>query len=257
MKVSGRLVAILVGSWLPIAIIIAWWTASADSANPYFPPLSEIMSRFTELWFSSEFTTHVVPSLRNLALGFALGCILGIGGGTIIGGSRSLNRYFEPVIDFQRAIPAVATVPIFIVIFGLDAAMRIASITFAATLPIMIATIQGVRSTDVTLIETAKVFQLTRSQILWKVRLPAAKPQIFAGLQLGLQIAFIVTIASEFLGAGFGIGAFTLIAADSFLILDAWTGVILMGLIGYAINIVFDLVERRSLHWYFGQKKIS
>ena len=88
MKVSGRLVAILVGSWLPIVIIIAWWTASADSANPYFPPLSEIMSRFTELWFSSEFTTHVVPSLRNLTFGFALGCILGIGGGTIIGGSR-------------------------------------------------------------------------------------------------------------------------------------------------------------------------
>lgn len=257
MNFSKRLLVILIGAWLPIALISAWWVSSADSENPYFPPLSIIWDRFIELWVSDQFMINVVPSLRNLAVGFGLACFIGIIGGSLLGGSKSLGRYFEPFIDFQRSIPAVATVPIFIVIFGLDAEMRIAAITFAASMPILIATIQGVRATDTTVIETATVFRLSRSQILWRVRLPAAMPLIFSGLQVGLQIAFVVTIASEYLGAGFGIGAFTLIAADSFLILDAWTGVILMGLLGYAINIIFDVVERFSLRWYIGQKKLA
>lgn len=257
MRITHRLLAILIGAWLPIALVAWWWTASADSTDPYFPPLSAIWARFTELWFSDQFTINVVPSLRNLAIGYFLGVLIGIVGGALLGGSRTAAAYVEPFIDFQRSIPAVATVPIFIIIFGLDFEMRIAAITFAATLPIMIATIQGVRATDITQIETARVFRLTNSQILWKVRLPAAMPLIFSGLQVGLQIAFVVTIASEYLGAGFGIGAFTLIAADSFLILDAWTGVILMGLLGYAINIIFDGAERISLRWYYGQRKLA
>ena len=80
---------------------------------------------------------------------------------------------------------------------------------------------------------------------------------VFAGLQVGFQIAFVVTIASEYLGSGFGLGAFTLIATDSFMILDAWTGVLLLGLLGYALSLLFDLVERLSLRWYYGQKKIA
>lgn len=253
----GRILVVLIGAWLPVALVYFWWTASAESTNPYFPPLSAIWQRFTELWFGPEFGLHVVPSLRNFIIGYALACLIGIVFGTLIGGSRNGIRYAEPLIDFVRSIPAVATVPIFIIIFGLDMAMRVASITVAASMPILIATIQAVRSTDVTQMETARVFHLTRNQTLWRVRLPAAMPMVFGGLQLGLQIAFIVTIASEFLGAGFGIGAFTLIATDSFMILDAWTGVILMGLLGYLINIIFDLVERYALRWYYGQRKLA
>ncbi|MGA0208768.1 MAG: ABC transporter permease [Candidatus Nanopelagicales bacterium] len=252
-----RILIVLIGAWIPVLIVYLWWTSSAGSINPYFPPLSLIMDRFTELWFSHEFVTTVLPSLRNFLLGYALACIIGICLGTLIGGSQTGIRYAEPIIDFIRSIPAVATVPIFIVIFGLDIAMRVASITVAATMPILIATIQGVRSADVVQVETSRVLHLSRSRQLWRVRLPGAMPLIFSGLQLGLQIAFIVTIASEFLGSGFGIGSFTLIATESFLILDAWTGVILMGLLGYVINIAFDVVERFVLRWYYGQKKIA
>ena len=66
-----------------------------------------------------------------------------------------------------------------------------------------------------------------------------------------------MTIASELLGSGFGIGAFTLIATDSFMIIDAWTGVILMGILGFSVNILFNVVERRALRWYLASKKLS
>lgn len=257
MRVSRRLLAILIGAWLPLLLIWWWWTASADSTNPFFPPLEQIWTRFLELWVFEEWPTHVLPSLRNLALGYAIGVIAGVGLGALLGASRSAARYVEPVVDFLRSIPPVATVPVFIIFFGLDASMRVAAIAVAATFPILITTMQGVRGTDATLLDTAAVFRLSPTQTLWRVRLPAAMPIVFSGLQVGLQIAFVVTIASEYLGSGFGIGAFTLIASDSFLILDAWTGVLLMGLLGYAINLVFDIVERISLRWYFGQKKLA
>jgi len=251
------LLAILIGGWLPVLLVTLWWNASASSENPFFPPLELIWEQFKLNWVFLNVPIHLVPSLQNLFLGFAIGVVAGIGLGALVGVSGAVSRYVEPVVDFFRCIPPVALVPIFILLFGLDSAMRVASIAFATTFPILIATIEGIRGTNLVLIDTASVFGLRRAQMLWRVRLPNAMPVIFGGLQVGFQIAFIVTVASEYLGSGFGLGAFTLIATDSFLILDAWTGVLLLGLLGYALSLVFDIVERLTLRWYYGQKQLA
>jgi ABC-type nitrate/sulfonate/bicarbonate transport system permease component len=251
------LLAILIGGWLPVLLVAWWWNASETSEDPFFPPLELIWEQFKVNWVFANVPIHLVPSLQNLFTGFAIAIVVGIGLGVLIGASPTASRYVEPVIDFFRAIPGVALVPVFILLLGLDSAMRTASIAFAATMPILIATIEGVRTTNTVLLDTASVFSLTRSQVLFRVRLPNAMPIVFAGLQVAFQIAFIVTVASEYLGSGFGLGAFTLIATDSFMILDAWTGVLLLGLLGYALSLLFDLVERLSLRWYYGQKKLA
>jgi ABC-type nitrate/sulfonate/bicarbonate transport system permease component len=254
---NSRIVRFLLGIWLPILLIWWWWTWSADSVDPFFPPLSAIWEQFKFNWIWQLFPIHVVPSLRNLFLGYLIGVFAGVTLGALLGASSRVSRYFEPVIDFLRSIPPVATVPVFILFFGLDVQMRVAAIAVAACFPTLLSTMQGFRATDTTLLDTGRVFGLTPFQMMWTVRVPNASPIIWSGLQVSLQIAFVVTIASEILGSGFGIGAFTVIASDSFLILDAWTGVILMGLLGFAINVIFDLVERWSLRWYIGQKKLA
>lgn len=255
--VGRRLVIIITAAWLPVLLVTWWWFASADSQDPFFPPLQQIWEQFKANWVFAQVPVHVLPSLRNLFSGLILGSLIGLIGGAYLGASRTAARYVEPAIDFLRSIPPVATVPVFILIFGLDMSMRVAAITFSAMFPVLLATIQGVRATDPTLMDTAKVFHLTPTQVLWRVRMPSAGPTIFAGLQLALQVAFVVTIASELLGSGFGLGAFTLIATQSFMIIDAWTGVILLGLLGYILNIAFDGVERWVLRWYYSQKKIA
>lgn len=256
-RIWGWILAVLIGGWLPVLLIAWWWNASADSENPYFPPLSQIWDQFQLNWVWANVPIHLVPSLENLFTGFAIAVVAGIGLGTLIGASPGATRYVEPIVDFFRSIPPVALVPVFILLLGLDSSMRIASIAFAATFPILIATIEGIRGTNAVLLDTAQVFHLTRSQVLWRVRLPNAMPLVFGGLQVGFQVAFIVTIASEYLGSGFGLGAFTLISVDSFLIVDAWTGVLLLGILGYLLSLVFDVVERLSLRWYYGQKKLA
>lgn len=254
---NSRIIRFLVGIWLPILLVWWWWTWSADSVDPFFPPLSAIWEQFKFNWIWQYFPIHVVPSLRNLFFGYFIGIFAGVVLGALLGASPRVSRYFEPVIDFLRSIPPVATVPVFILFFGLDAQMRIAAVAVAACFPTLLSTMQGFRATDPTLLDTGRVFRLTPFQMMWKVRVPNASPIIWSGLQVSLQIAFVVTIASEILGSGFGIGAFTTISIDSFMILDAWTGVILLGLLGFALNVVFDLVERWSLRWYIGQKKLA
>jgi ABC-type nitrate/sulfonate/bicarbonate transport system permease component len=252
-----RLSNLLVAVWLPIVLVTAWWFASAESVDPFFPPLSFIWETFQFLWIFDLVPIHLVPSLINLFSGLAIGVSIGLILGVLIGTNDVLAKYFEPTIDFIRSIPPVATVPIFIMLFGLDPIMRISAIAFAAIFPTMLSAIQGMHQTNATMLDTAKVFRLSSFSTVFRVRLPAASPIIASGIQVSLQIAFVVTIASELLGSGFGLGAFTLIATDSFMITDAWTGVLLLGILGFSINFLFDLVERRVLRWYLMSKKLA
>lgn len=256
-KIRLNLLSLLQAIWLPIALVVIWWFASANSEDPFLPPLQIIWEDFLFLWVFQNVPIHVVPSLTNLFSGLAIGVTVGLVLGVFIGTSTRIARYVEPTVDFIRSIPPVATVPVFIMIFGLESQMRIAAIAFSAIFPTMLAVIQGMHSNNKTLLDTAKVFRLSRFQTLFMVRVPAASPIIFSGIQVSLQVAFVVTIASELLGSGFGIGAFTLIATDSFMIVDAWTGVILMGILGFAVNFIFDLIERRVLRWYLMSKKLA
>jgi ABC-type nitrate/sulfonate/bicarbonate transport system permease component len=251
------LIQVIQSLWLPLVLVGAWWFLSSNSEDPFFPPLAVIWDQFVLLWIFDNVPIHVVPSLINLFSGFFIGITIGLIGGVAIGTNQGLARYVEPAVDFIRAIPPVATVPIFIMIFGLSYEMRIAAIAFSSIFPTMLAVIQGMHSNNPTLLDTSRVFRLSTVQTLAQVRVPAAGPIIFSGIQVSLQVAFVVTIASELLGSGFGIGAFTLIATDSFMIIDAWTGVILMGILGFLVNVLFNIVERRVLRWYLVSKKLN
>jgi sulfonate transport system permease protein len=257
LSMNSRTVRFLAGAWLPIVIIWAWWELSADSTDPYWPPLQVIWARFLELWVFDLIPIHLLPSLRNFAIGVGLGIAVGILGGAHLALSTTAARFVIPVVDFIRSIPSIALIPIFIMFFGLEGEMRIAVIAFATCFPVLLATNQGVRGTDPTLLDTVRALRFSPFKILWRVRLPAAGPQIFAGLQLAVLIGFIVMIGSEILGAGFGIGAFAKITADSFLIIDAWTATILMGLLGYVLYLIFRGVERFALRWYYAANKLE
>jgi sulfonate transport system permease protein len=239
----------------PALLLAAWWFASTESSSTFFPPLEQILTRFQQLWLFAHFPTDVVPSLANLAGGFALAAIAGIGLGFILALIRPVRWALEPIIHFVRSIPPVALVPIFITMIGFGNDMRITSIALAATFPTLIATMDGIRSVDGTLKDVSVVYRLTRTEKFTQVYLPAAAPQIFSGLQVSLQVAFIVMIASEMLGASTGIGALTLTAQQSFMIADMWAGVLLLGVLGFVINKMFDLAKTRILAWYFGAKE--
>jgi len=245
--------ALAVGT--PVLILVSWWVASEGSTSAFFPPLRQILIRFQQLWLFDRFPTDVVPSLINLAVGYFGAAVLGIGGGFVLALVRPARWLLEPVIHFVRSIPPVALVPIFITLIGFGDDMRIMSVALAALFPTLIATMDGIRSVDGTLKDVGVVYRLTRTEKFTQLYLPAAGPQIAAGLQVSLQVAFIVMIASEMLGASTGIGALTLTAQQSFMTADMWAGVLLLGVLGFVVNKLFDLVKTKVLAWYFGAKE--
>nr|WP_196837138.1 ABC transporter permease [Zhihengliuella flava] len=228
---------------------------SANSTNAFFPPLSTILERFQELWLFDRFASDVLPSLQNLLTGYLIAVVLGVLLGFVIATVPVLRAMFEPALHFIRGIPPVALIPILITLIGFGQEMRVTSIVLAATFPTMISTIDGIRAVDTGLKDVCSVYRLTRGERLLRVYLPSAGPQIAAGMQVSLQVGFIVMIASEMLGSSQGIGAMTLLAQQSFLSADMWAGILLLGFLGFAANLVFEAVRSRALAWYIGSKR--
>ncbi|YCK83654.1 ABC transporter permease [Arthrobacter sp. D3-18] len=247
----------VIGAGTPVLLLASWWFLSANSIDPFFPPLESILVRFQELWLFEHFQSDVLLSLGNLFIGFAIAAVAGIGLGFATALVPPVRWMIDPLIHFLRGIPPVALVPIFISLIGFGTQMRVTSIALAALFPTMIATVDGIRSVSNDLMDVARVYRLSRKERVLNVLLPAAMPQIFSGLQVSLQVAFIVMIASEMLGSSQGIGAMTLLAQQSFMTADMWAGILLLGVIGFLVNILFSLLKRKVLSWYIGSRRMA
>lgn len=247
----------LIGIGTPVALLALWWIASDQSINAFFPPLRIILERFQQLWLFEHFQSDILLSLGNLFTGFGIAAVVGISIGFVTALVPTVRWLVDPVIHFLRGIPPVALVPIFISLIGFGTEMRVTSIALAALFPVLISTVDGIRSVNRDLLDVARVYRLSRRERVLNVMLPAAGPQIFSGLQVSLQVAFIVMIASEMLGSSQGIGAMTLLAQQSFMIADMWSGILLLGIIGFAVNMIFELVRRKVLAWYIGSRRLA
>lgn len=242
---------------VPVALLTIWWFASANSTNAFFPPLRTILERLVALAQTPQFLVDVGSSLGNLVVSFALAVALGVLLGTVLGLVRPLSWFVEPTLHFFRAIPPVALVPIFVALIGFGNETRILSITLAALFPTLIAAIDGVRGIDPTLTLVTRAYRIGLFQRVTTVILPAASPRIFSGMQVSLQTAFIVMIASEMLGSSTGLGAATLLAQQSFAIADMWAGILVLGVIGYASSALFSVLRRGVLRWYIASQQIG
>ena len=235
--------------WLPLLVVVAWWTLSARSTSIYFPPLSTILDTFVTDWMSGRGWQNIQPSLVNLAVGFAVASLLGIAVGLVLGSSRLAASAADPIVHFLRSLPPPVLLPIAFVTFGTGPSMKIAMIAFGAVWPTLLNTIDAVRGQDPQLRDTSRAFGLTRWEQVRFVTLPSAAPQILAGLRTTMQISIILIVVSEMYASTSGIGHYVLTAQQSFLVTETWAGTLMLGLVGLVCNNLFGLLERRILHW--------
>ncbi len=249
-RAGRRIGSIVLEIWLVVALVVLWWWLSAGSRSTFFPPLSAIVSRTGQLWVFDHTVSDLLPSLANLLAGFAIAFVLGVALGLLLAASPRLLTAIEPELEFLRAIPAVALIPVAIIALGLGDGMRIAIIAFGALWPILLNTIAGARSLDPVARDVGAAFGLNRTTRIFAVRLPAAAPQILAGARTSLSIAVVLVVVSEISGATRGVGFFVLAAQRNYAITNMWTGMIVLGIVGYALNLLFRVVESQVLHWH-------
>lgn len=238
--------------WLTVLVIVLWWVLSANSINPYFPPLQLIIERAKEIFIWDGVTTDVVPSVRRLAVGFGAACVAGVALGVLLGSVRWLETATRPYVELMRATPGVALMPIIMLVLGLGDSFKMFTIAMVCTWPILINTVDGVRSVEPVLKDVARSFRLTTRDKIRFIVLPNAAPQVFAGARTALSIGIIAMTATEMLGEPGGLGNFTLQAYRSFRFADMWAGIIALGLLGYVLSKLFTLVENRVLAWHKG-----
>lgn len=236
----------------PILILTLWWFASANSTSVFYPPLSTIGQAFADTWLPERLASDLVPSLVRLAIGFAAAAVLGIVIGLALGRAQLLASLCRPILEFFRFIPPPVTAPIFVVIFGIGDVTKVLFIVFGATWPILMNAMDGARAVDSVQLDAASVMGFSRWQRFRQVIWPASLPRIFTGLRNGLAVAVIVMVVGEMLGSTNGVGYLVLEAQRTFQVPQMWAGMLMLGIIGYLLNLLFLAVERRTLYWYRG-----
>ena len=248
----GPLKKVLLALGLPIVLVVTWWTVTSSSTSFFWPPLRDILGTMKETWFPDRLAQDVLPSLLRLGTGYLLAVVLGVALGVAIGLNRGLRAFVEPVLEFFRAIPPPVLVPILILFAGIGNGMKVLVIVSGCIWPVLLNTVEGVRGLDEVLRDTSTVYRLTRLGRLRHLVLRGASPQIFAGARQSLSIGIILMVISEMFAASNGIG-FTIVQFQrTFAIPQMWSGIILLGLIGVLLALVFRAVEGRALRWYIG-----
>ncbi|MEA2269211.1 MAG: hypothetical protein QOD55_1373 [Solirubrobacteraceae bacterium] len=251
---SRRALLVGVEVAVPLAVVAVLWVWSSGSDVYYFPPLSKVLETFNETWLFERFGSDVVPSLVRLFIGYFIAVGVGVAAGVALGMSAVLRRIGHPVIEFLRAIPAPALLPFALLVLGVGNDSKIFVIAFVCVWPILLNAVDGVSGVDPTLTDTGRVYRIPARDRLLRVVLPAAAPQIFAGMRTSLSLALILMVISEMVASSNGIGYFVLQSQRSFAIPEMWSGIILLGILGYLFNAVFLLVERRVLAWHRGAR---
>ncbi|TQL47528.1 ABC-type nitrate/sulfonate/bicarbonate transport system permease component [Homoserinimonas aerilata] len=242
---------------LPVILILIWWLISLGTTSIFMPKPDQLLREFFETWVGDRFFTDVLPSLARFAIGTGVAIVFGILIGLLVGLSRNLRDYTEPIFEFFRAIPPPVLIPVFGLLIGVSDQMKVVVIAAGAIWPVLLNTIEGVRGVDSVQSETSRSYGIHGiARVRFQV-MPAAAPSILAGVRQALPIGIILMVISEMFFSSSGLGFSIIQFQRRFAIPEMWSGILMLGLIGYAVSMIFKVVERRLLHWYYGLKDIE
>lgn len=234
--------------------IAAWYLAVKYRLDFYIrftniPAPQDVFSELLRLGKSDSFYSNMLISLRRILLGFSVATVLGITLGLMIGRYRLARQFMFPMLEILRPIPAIAWVPIAIMLWPTNEG-SIVFITFLGSFfPILLSTVHGVTSVDPVLIRAARCLGAKEPALLRQVILPATLPQIFNGLSVGMGVAWVSLIAAEMISGQFGIGYFTWEAYSLIQYADIVIGMIIIGFLGLACSTVIRWAGRLIMPW--------
>ncbi|MGC0362368.1 sulfonate transport system permease protein [Rhodococcus sp. 27YEA15] len=248
--IARRAGLVLLEVLIPVVLVATWWFTTRHSTSRYFPPLSKITTSFHDMWVFSHFWSDAVPSLGRLFLGLSIAVVIGIVVGLVLGLTPLLSDALAPILEFLRATPGVALLPAAFLLLGVGPTMQVSLIAFGSVWPVLLNTVDGVRGIDPVVEDVARSYHIGFADRMLRIVLPAASPQIMVGIRMALSIGVTVIIFTEMIGATNGIGYQILQAQRSYAVADMWSGIIMLGVVGYLLNLAFLGVDRVVLHWH-------
>jgi sulfonate transport system permease protein len=226
--------------------------------NPaYFPGPMSIFGSAWELAKTGLIWESVVASTFRILTGFAIGCVLAVLLGVLMNRYILVETWVGPVLTLTGAVPCLALLPLFIIWMGIGEAPKIIMIAWATFLPILVYTLDGLKSVNANLIRSAMSLGASPRQIFLRVILPSTIPNILVGANLSLGLAFSALIVSEMMGARSGIGYIIVDARNFFKMNNMFVAIILISLEFSLFAYLLKLLEKRVISWREGGLRLS
>lgn len=252
-------------TWLlPVAAIAAalglWQVVTVTGAvSPsQFPTMTASAAALWRDLSSSALWSAVGSTLAGWFIGMVITVVLGVVVGTALGFNDFVQRSVAPVIEIFKAIPAIAILPLVILVAGSTLPMKVFLICFATFWPFVIQVLYGVRSMDPVVLDTAKALGVRGARRFFSVSIPSASPYLVTGMRIASAQALILAVVAEIVGGAAGIGRSILIAQNTGVTAYAtmYAYIVVAGLLGLALTGAFFVMERRVMHWHESQRNI-
>lgn len=234
-----------------LSILLAfgiWWGIAALGIDS-LPNPPQVFHSFMTMAGNGILGADIWASTSLVLIGFGIGTSLAIFVGLLMGWYRIFQALTDPIIQFYRMIPPLATIPLAVVLFGIGQTPKIIVISLAAFLTTVIAVVEGVKNVDKTLINAARVLGLSESAVFWRVIIPGSLPWIFIGMRVGIGACWATLVAAEMIAAHSGLG-FRMEQAQIYYNLPViFVDLIIIGFLGLTMDRCLYLANRRLTSW--------
>ncbi|MGY1823498.1 ABC transporter permease [Geodermatophilus sp. SYSU D00079] len=220
----------------------------------FFPTSSEIGAALLDQFAEPGFWTALLDTIQGWALGLAIAAVAGVLLGILIGSSHLLREATASTIEFLRPIPSVALIPLAVLLFGTSIESKLLLVVYAAFWQMLIQVLYGVQDVDPVAQDTARSFRFGLVARIRYVTWPTALPYVMTGLRLSASVALILAVTAELVIGNPGIGNRLAVAQSSGAIEATYALVVVAGLLGVIVNLVFRFIERRALSWHPSQR---
>lgn len=253
--VPGQGDSLKLSTFVIAGLIFTWWLVTqAGWIKPLFlPSPTEVGNAFIEVarngFTGTSLWEHTWISTARVFGAFLLACAIGIPLGIAMGMSPVARGIFDPPIEFYRPIPPLAYLPLMIIWFGIDETSKVLLIFLSVFAPVALGARAGVKSAAIEQIHAAYSFGASRWQVIRKVILPSAMPEIITAMRIGIGFGWTTLVAAEMVAATSGLGYMVLTASKFLQTATVIMGIVVIAAIAYAFDHLMRFVERRVVPW--------
>jgi NitT/TauT family transport system permease protein len=230
-------------------LLLLWELAARTFAISGLPPAHAALRQLPAIVGDPESLFHIADSLRRMLMGFALALAFAIPVGLLMGRSRQVAAFFNPVLMTIYPVPKAALMPVIMLWLGVGDASKTLVIFLGVSLPVIYHSYQGARAVEEKMLWSAAAMGLNARRRLLRIVLPAALPEIFVGVRTGLVLALITMVTSEMIARQAGVGNILFNSLDMALYDTVYAMIVIIGVLGFALDVAFERLRAWAVAW--------